>query len=193
MKVLENDDVDIISKLREGNKEVLEAIYRNNEVVFINWALNHYAVDSNQAKDIFQLSVITLYQNAREGKLQQLTCSVKTYLFAIAKRLLLKLKSREVRIDTSSYEATGALEVPDEIYATLVDSQKINAILDQLGEPCKGILEKFYFEGMSMLEIAKTTHYKSEGVLRKKKHQCMQRLKEIVKNGNYTITDFIEL
>jgi RNA polymerase sigma-70 factor (ECF subfamily) len=193
MKVLANDDVEVVKKLREGNAEVLEAIYRNNEVAFINWARSHYTVDNNQAKDIFQLAVIALYQNAREQRLQQLTCSVKTYLFSIGKRLLLRLKMREVKIDTFSYEGTEALEIPDEVYVNLVDTQKVHAVLDQVGEPCKSILEKFYFDGLSMQEIAKDSHYKSEGVIRKKKHQCMQRLKEIIKDKHYTITDFLEL
>lgn len=192
MKILVDDDVALIKKLHDGNEETLGAIYRNNESAFINWARHHYAIDTSQAKEIFQLSVIALYNNAREKKLQQLSCTVRTYLFAIGKRLLLKQKRQQIRIDTSIDENIEALEVPNEVYANLVDPKKINYILNQIGEPCKSILEKFYLYGFSMKEIEKDSEYKSEAVIRKKKHQCMQRLKDIVKDGNYTINDFLE-
>jgi RNA polymerase sigma factor (sigma-70 family) len=192
MKIVVEDDADLIKKLQDGNEEALEAIYRNNESAFINWASRHYVIDTSQAKEIFQLSVIALYSNAREKKLQQLSCTVRTYLFAIGKRLLLKQKRQEIRKDTSIHENVEALEVPDEIYANLVDTKKINFILNQIGEPCKSILEKFYLYGLSMKEIVNDSEYKSEAVIRKKKHQCMQKIKDIVKAGNYTINDFLE-
>lgn len=192
MKVLIDDDNDLINKLRDGDKKILEAIYKNNETAFINWACHHYIVDHSQAKDIFQMTVIALYQNIRENKLHQLTCSIRTYLFAVGKRLLLKQKMKEVKMEVSSYENIGALEIPDEIYATMVDAKKLSYIMNQVGDPCRDILEKFYFHTMSMEEIARSTKYKSEAVVRKKKHQCMQKLKELVKAGNYSINDFLD-
>src|SRR4051812_47443619 len=135
MKVLVDDDIDIIKKLQEGNEKALEAIYKNNESAFVNWARHHYIVDTSEAKETFQLAVIALYNNVTEGKLQQLSCTVRTYLFAIGKRLLLKQKRKEVRVDTSIHENIEALEVPNEIYANLVDPKKVNYVLNQLGEP----------------------------------------------------------
>jgi RNA polymerase sigma factor (sigma-70 family) len=192
MKVLVDDDIDIIKKLQEGNEKALEAIYKNNESAFVNWARHHYIVDTSEAKETFQLAVIALYNNVTEGKLQQLSCTVRTYLFAIGKRLLLKQKRKEVRVDTSIHENIEALEVPNEIYSNLVDPKKVNYVLNQLGEPCKSILEKFYFYGLSMKDIAQDSKYKSEAVIRKKKHHCMQKIKDIIKVGNYSITDFLE-
>jgi RNA polymerase sigma factor (sigma-70 family) len=192
MKILVENDNDLIKKLQDGDEQALEAIYINNESAFIHWARNHYVVDPSQAKEIFQLSVIALYSNAREKKLQHLTCTVRTYLFAVGKRLLLKQKRREIRADASIHENLEALEVPNEIYANLVDSKKLNYILSQVGEPCKSILEKFYMYGLSMKDIVKDSEYKTEAVIRKKKHQCMQKIKEIVRAGNYTINDFLE-
>lgn len=192
MKILIDDDIDLIKKLRDGDETAIEAIYRNNETAFINWARHHYIVDTGQAKEIFQLSVIALYNNARERKLQQLSCTLRTYLFAIGKKLLLKLKRQEIRVDTLMSENLEALEIADEIYANAIDQKKITYILSQLGEPCRSILEKFYLYELSMKEIVKESEYKTEAVIRKKKHQCMKKIKEIIKAGNYTINDFLE-
>jgi RNA polymerase sigma factor (sigma-70 family) len=193
MKISIDDDADLIKKLQEGSEEVLRAVYKNNEASFINWACHHFSTDETQAKDVFQLAVITLYRNAREKKLQQLTCTVKTYVFAIGKRLLLKLKKKELRAAVTDIGNPEVLEIPDEVYANLVDAKKVARILSQVGEPCKSILEKFYFHSLSMEEIAVETGYKSEGVIRKKKHQCMQKIREIIKTGGYTINDFLEV
>jgi RNA polymerase sigma factor (sigma-70 family) len=192
MKVVIDDDVDLVKKLQDGNEAVLKAIYQNNETAFINWISHHYLIDQGQAKEIFQLAVIALYRNARDKKLLQLTCSIRTYLFAVGKRLLLKQKRQEVRKEISSTENVEALEVPEEIYANLVDAKKLGYILNQVGDPCKSILEKFYFHNLSMEEIARDTGYKTEAVVRKKKHQCMEKMKDIVKAGNFTINDFME-
>ena len=191
MRLLIDEDKDLISKLKEGNEEVLKQVYQANEQGFIKWATYHFTVDVSQAQDVFQLSVIALYQNAQKGSLQTLTCSLKTYLFSIGRKLLLKLKRKEIRSETVSYEDIRDQDIPDEIYASLTDDSKLHSVVDMLGEPCRTILQKFYFHELSMQEITKETGYKSEAVVRKKKHQCMQKLKKVIADHKFKIEDFL--
>ena len=52
-----------------------------------------------------------------------------------------------------------------------------------LGEACKNLLSKFYFEKKSMNLIAKELGLDSAST-RNKKYRCMQKLREIALNSN---------
>ena len=59
--------------------------------------------------------------------------------------------------------------------------------LEKLGEPCKTLLELFYFNNMSMDEIASQLSYKNRATAKNLKYKCLGRLrnkfnKEMIKN-----------
>lgn len=192
MKIAVDEESNLISKLKDGDEEVIKGIYQNNEEAFIEWARYHFLVDHDQAKDIFQLSIIALYQNAKTGRLHTLTASIKTYIFSIGRRLLLQLKKKEVNRQTFNHDDLSHLNIPDEVCANLVDNGKLTKILDKIGEPCNTILQQFYYFGLTMKQLVPITGYKTEAVVRKKKHECMEKLKTFVAASNFTIEDFLE-
>ena len=102
------------------------------------------------------------------------------------------MKKKEANQQTFNYEDLTSLEIPDEVYANLVNDDKLKKILDKIGEPCNTILQKFYYFGLTMKQLVPITGYKTEAVVRKKKHECMQKLKTLVAASNFTIEDFLE-
>ncbi len=67
-----------------------------------------------------------------------------------------------------------APEIPD-------DEQIISAI-DTLGEPCRSLLIGFYYEKLSMEELANKLNYKNENVAKQQKLRCKDRLKNAFTN-----------
>ena len=58
-------------------------------------------------------------------------------------------------------------------------NEQLNLLLGQLPIPCRKVLELWKL-GYSMDEIAQRVGYKSAGVARKKKYQCMQKLMQLI-------------
>ena len=78
------NDQDLIQKLKAGDEEVLKAIYLRHRSGFIKWLVSQ-GCPPNQAADLYQLSVLTLYDNVAKGKLTELRSTLGTYLFSIGK------------------------------------------------------------------------------------------------------------
>jgi len=87
----------ILQQIRNGNHQpILDiyTLYRNN---FIQWAVTHYSVDEDEAKDVFQEVILAFYENVKEGTLLILESDLKTYLFAIGKHKLFNLIKKSSR------------------------------------------------------------------------------------------------
>ena len=63
-------------------------------------------------------------------------------------------------------------------------------LMETIGEPCKSILELFYFRGFSMEAIAERLQYKNENVVKTQKLRCLTSLKNMVRE-RYQNEDFV--
>jgi RNA polymerase sigma-70 factor (ECF subfamily) len=176
-----NEDKVVIEKIRNGDKRQLEAIYKAHKVEFVNWITGQYHCSEDDAKDIYQFAIITFYDNIRTEKLSVLNSSVKTYLFAIGKHKALEQKKASVKY---RYLQEGQeLPIPDigkwddDLYEESL--QLVEKCLKQLGEPCKSLLELYYFHGLSMDEIADKMNYKNRFTSKNLKYKCVNRLRRL--------------
>ena len=83
----EKSSKDILASIREGDAKFLEWLYADNRQSFIFWAAQTYNCTEDMAVEVYQKAFTILYTNARDGKLKELTSTVKTYLFSIGKNL----------------------------------------------------------------------------------------------------------
>jgi hypothetical protein len=51
------------------NKEALADLYMKHRDEFLAWAANHYKLDRNEATEVYQASILALYENAASGKM----------------------------------------------------------------------------------------------------------------------------
>nr|MBP9791004.1 hypothetical protein [Bacteroidia bacterium] len=94
----------IIEEILNGRQEPLQEIYCNHRNEFLNWAIFHYSCSEEEAKDVFQDSIVAFYENIVGGKLRHLTCDVKTYIFGVGKFKLLTLLKKNGRTITLNEE-----------------------------------------------------------------------------------------
>ncbi len=175
-----NEEV-IISKIKNGDRNQLAIVYRTYRSEFIAWICSHFQCSRDEARDVYQVSIMVLYHNIVNDKLQQLKSSIKTYLFAIGKNKFLELKKAESRFsntvdpgDIEIEEVAGWEHEEKELKLELVAKG-----LDILGEPCKTLLELFYFHDMSMDAIADQLSYKNRATAKNLKYKCLNRLRNI--------------
>src|SRR5690554_2756328 len=88
-----NKDQQWIRSLQHGDTAVLDEIYLQYKGGFLEYA-KRYPIDQDVVRDIYQDSMIALYENIVQGKLNGLKSSIKTYLYAIGKyKIFAYLKS----------------------------------------------------------------------------------------------------
>ncbi len=132
------------------------------------------------AEDIFQESVIVAYRKLKDPTFQ-LTSSLSTFVFSIAKRKWL-YELKKTRSSVTYMESFSEPEgnVLDEM---IINSERTNLYLKHfalLTDGCKEILT-YFLDGIKMSEIAKKLGFSSEGYARKRKHQCQEKLLEAIK------------
>jgi RNA polymerase sigma factor (sigma-70 family) len=175
-----------LTLLRKGHKSTLEDIYKSNKAAFSNYALK-FSISNDEILDIYQDAIIALFENAIDGKMEDLNCTIKTYLFSIGKNMIYqsfknKNKSLLLNQDIAQDDFNEAISVFDE---ELNDYQlKLQKGFRLLGNQCKKILTLFYYNGFTLDEITEKLEYTKKDVLKSQKSRCISKLKSILKvNG----------
>jgi len=172
---------ELIADLQNGNKTALAEVYTNFREEFVLFS-KKYALPEDDALDIFQDSIIALFENAQKKKLDTLKSSVKTYLFAIGKYKIYKvLKTRSTGESAISDELLENLEFnePDTNDELTIKMQKA---YKNLGEQCKKVLRLSFYEGKTNEEIVEELNYTSKDVLKSQKSRCIKKLKELIES-----------
>lgn len=172
---------DWIKKIKANENAALKEIYQKHRDACVQWLKHEYVFSNDDAVEIFQLAVIILYDNVRAGKLTNLSSSIKTYLFGIARNKAMELirsHKHQTNIDVvqvvSTYVASE-YEEEDGIENIALASKA----LEKLGDPCKSLLTQFYYHNKSMDEITTTMNYKNADTTKNQKYKCLKRLQHI--------------
>jgi RNA polymerase sigma factor (sigma-70 family) len=171
----------IISELRkEDNVKVLRELYRTHYPMILNLVCANSGTEQ-EAKDVYQESMIAFYEKIKRPDFI-LTCKIKTYLYAVCRRLWLKRLSQKKRF-TSGIEAGETYPEIDQAIEEVEESEKkflfMGKSLDGLGEPCRSIIEDFYIHDLSMEAIRDKHGYTSAESAKNQKYKCLQRLKKL--------------
>ena len=181
----------LIERIKNGDgDDALKEIYSSYRNEFIRWAIGNHSCSMEEAKDIFQQSMIILYENVVYEKLTELTTQVNTYLFGIGKNKILELLRQKGRAviqneDKVDYESYLYGHEMDEGFEEKM--RKVEAFISKMGTPCKNILEQYYYHKKSMQEISEILDYKSGDTVKTLKYKCLQRLKQIANSGLGTL------
>lgn len=171
----------ILEKIRNGDKSQLGAIYKAYQSEFIGWLTNQYNCSHEDARDAYQFAIIALYDNIQNNKLNELNSSLKTYLFAIGKHKILEGHKASVRFVEKEEESIKNIPEVNRWEEELHEEslQLVEECLEKLGEPCKTLLELYYFHNMSMDEIAQKMSYRNRQTSKNLKYKCINRLRRI--------------
>ena len=158
---------------------VLQEIYVNNYEAVRRLVLNN---NGNEllAKDIYQEAVIVLFEKVKDVGFQ-LTSSIGTFLYAIARRLWLKyLRQKEYQFaDVNELaEVLPDRESVPEPVETDEREKKVCQAVHALGEPCSKLLKLYYYQQLRMEEIAKEMQYANAATAKNQKAKCMKRLRK---------------
>jgi RNA polymerase sigma factor (sigma-70 family) len=133
-----------------------------------------------EAKDVFQEAIIHFYERLQQVEFV-LTCKIKTYLYAVSRRLWLKRlaeQKKQVRIEEEE-RFGGVADEMTELESKEKSFQAMEKALNNLGEPCRTIVEDYYLRSLTMEEITEKFGYTNADNTKNQKYKCLQRLKRI--------------
>ncbi len=178
----------LLQGLAANEKNAIETIYRENYGIIQSFIIknNGYPED---ARDIFQEAMIVLYEKAKSDSFE-LSCQIKTYLYSVCRRLWLKKLQKVQRYNPVIDSIEETIPVEEELEAHEKKNEDfilMELAMDKIGEPCKSLLEAYYFQKKTMPEIAHFFGYTNADNAKTQKYKCLVRLKKIFferyKNG----------
>ena len=172
-------DQEIIYQLKKGDESSLKHLYVHLDKVK-GWVRQNNGNDED-ALDLFQEAIIVFYRKVMADE-YELNAKISTYLFGIARNQWLNQLNRRKRFEkTGSSEAALEKEFEEDLIEmtrrgpTL--KKYLKEALEQLGDPCKSLLEASIVLGMKMEEIAKKFNYADARSASQQKLRCLKRLR----------------
>lgn len=175
----EPHQIALLHGLAKQDRKAIETIYKDNFSLIQNLVINNNG-SAEDAKDIFQEAMIVLYQKVQSGNFE-LNCQVKTFVYSVCRRLWLKRLMQQSRYSLVEAHEEFVLvedEVEDHDQRNAAFSNMERA-MNNLGEPCKSLLEAFYLQKKSMQEIAAGFGYTNADNAKNQKYKCLMRLKKL--------------
>ena len=176
----------ILRKIRARDRETLTSIYKEAYPMVEKYITNNSGTKAD-AQDVFQDSMYILIKKTANADFI-LTAKVSTFLFGISKNLWLKqitankIDLEDLKRETEPNHETEVHFMNEQDFDQLKKVQRMKKCLTALGEPCKTILEHFYFLKTTMKRIAEILHYTNANNAKNQKYKCFVRLKKMVLN-----------
>ncbi|HEY2650233.1 MAG TPA: sigma-70 family RNA polymerase sigma factor [Puia sp.] len=176
----DSNELVLLKGLAENDRKAIETIYRVHYSMIQTLVINNNGT-SDDARDVFQEAIIVLYEKAKSGSFE-LHAQLKTYIYAVCRRLWLKKLAYYARFSGDLANAPETIATDDdlEMYEhRTADFEMMEQALQNLGEPCKELLESYYIRKKNMSEIAKEFGYTNADNAKNQKYKCLMRLKKI--------------
>jgi RNA polymerase sigma factor (sigma-70 family) len=170
----------ILNEIRKNNEVALRELYKTHYPMIFNLICSNNGTEQ-EAKDVYQETIIAFYERAQQPDFV-LTCKIKTYLYAVARRLWLKRLWEKKRFEGKIEEKESFHGIEDEIIdfeEREIAFHNMKEALGNLGEPCRSILEDFYIRDLNMEDIRVKFGYTNADNAKNQKYKCLQRLKKI--------------
>ena len=170
----------IIAEIRKKNEVALKELYKTHYPMVVHLICSNNGTEQ-EAKDVYQDAMIAFYERVQQPDFV-LTCKIKTYVYAVCRRLWLKRLTQKKRYHGNIDEAESFLQIEEEIKSIdelESDYLKMNTAMAGLGEPCVSIIRDFYVNGRSMEDISAKYGYTNADNAKNQKYKCLQRLKKL--------------
>lgn len=175
---------EIFDRICKGDEIALEQLYKKYYRMMTKMVITNSGTEE-EARDIYQDALIVFWQKATSGNLV-LTSKISTYIYSICQNLWRKELDRKKRF--SNEEKDVSVVIDNDVEER---NRIIGECLDQLDETCKRILTYYYFEEMSMQDIADKLGFANTDTTKTKKYKCKKKLNELVRTL-YSERDFLD-
>ena len=175
---------EIFARICQGDEHALDVVYQKYYRMMVRMVTSNNGTE-DEAKDIYQEAVVVFWQKAISGNLV-LTSKMSTYIYSICLNLWRKELDRKKRHSNEEKDSIEYQEQEKEERERI-----IHECIDKLDDTCKKVLTYYYFDGMSMKEIAEKIGFANTDTTKTKKYKCKKKLDELIKSV-YSEHDFLD-
>jgi len=175
---------EIFERICRGDEKALEELYKKYYRMMTKLVITNSGTEQ-EAKDIYQDALIVFWQKATSGNLT-LTSKISTYIYSICLNLWRKELDRKSRLSREEKDTPEFVD-PDREERIRI----IKKCISQLGDTCRKVLTYYYYERLSMSEIAEKLGFANTDTAKTKKYKCKKKLDELVKT-QYSESDFLD-
>ena len=178
------NETELFERIRKGDEKALEFIYRKYYRMMTKLVLNNNGTE-DEARDVYQEALIVFWQKVRSNEFV-LTSKMSTFIYSICHNLWLKELKRKSRLSNEEKELAEPIDFEK------AEREKIIAeCLNEMGESCRKVLMYYYFDDMSMQEIADKLGFANSDTAKTKKYKCKEKFDELVR-AKYSEKDFLD-
>jgi len=177
-------DSEVIDRIKRGDEKAIEFLYQKHFNMMLKMILKNNGSET-EAKDVYQDTLIVFWEKVAKGDFE-LRSRISTYLYSVCQNLWRKELERKKRL--SSEEKDGVS------YQEIHQKERVQAItqcISQLSDTCQKVLGMYYFDGLSMLDIAEKLNFSNANTAKTKKYKCKKELDALV-TSKYTASDFLD-
>jgi RNA polymerase sigma factor (sigma-70 family) len=180
-----HEDQLYIDGLANNNSAIIQSIYKKFAPKVVYYIKTNSG-DQDQAQDIIQEVLITIYNQAKTKNLK-LSCPFDAYFFLLCKRRWLneikKVTKKEVTIGNNEvYKDESTVEMANQTEIFEEKQSLFDEMFQKLGEKCQEVL-KLSFIAKTMEEVAQKLNV-TYGYVRKKKSLCTGQLTEMIQQSS---------
>jgi RNA polymerase sigma factor (sigma-70 family) len=180
VKTDSTDEKALLKGLALNDRKSVETIYKLFYNMVQTLIINNNG-SADDARDIFQETVIVLYEKAKTGSFE-LNCQLKTYVYSVSRRLWLKKLQQQQKYLPNINGLDETVPVEEEMESHTQrnsEFQMMEKALLHLGEPCRSLIEAFYLQKRSMTDIAGHFGYTNADNAKNQKYKCLMRLRKL--------------
>lgn len=178
------NEKEIFERICKGDEKALEFLYKKYYRMMTKLVISNSGTEE-EARDVYQDALIVFWQKATSGNLV-LTSKMSTFIYSICQNLWRKELDRKRRLSNEEKDSSVELDLDT------AEREKIIAkCIDQLGETCKKVLMYYYFDEMSMQDIADKLGFANTDTAKTKKYKCKKKLDDLIK-AQYSGQDFLD-
>ena len=175
---------ELFARICKGDEQALEIVYQKNYRMMVRLVTSNNGTEE-EARDVYQEAVVVFWQKAISGDLV-LTSKMSTYIYSICLNLWRKELDRKKRYSNEEKDSAEVQNQDKEERARIIRES-----IDKLDDTCRKVLSYYYFDGMSMQDIADKIGFANTDTAKTKKYKCKKKLDELIKSV-YSEHDFLD-
>jgi RNA polymerase sigma factor (sigma-70 family) len=175
-------DQDFLLGIRNCDPVIEKAFYEENYGMVRGMIYRYDSSRSVAVDDHYQDVMAIIFTRIKDGKLTQLTAKLSTFVYSIARNLLLDKLRRSRKMINAPIEDDHLASDDSELVN--LDALEIAAMemIKNLKPPCNEIIIDWYLHQLNYEQIAEKHKYKNANTAKKKKGDCIAGARITAKN-----------
>lgn len=173
--------LNFVDELKVENNSAFMQLYQYYFPTVKKMVLSHKG-SLDDAKDVFQDVMIVFLEKLRQENFI-LSASIKTYIYAVTKNLVLKTKKTDGQRTSLDYilSTDFLLEIDDTVEEEISKVEKLEEYIDQISLHCQKFIHDVYLKNKTISQIQKEYGYTTKHNAQNQKYKCIEQIKSLIK------------